>query len=96
MKMKNVLKLKDENKISNVDSTDRDSYLSMAIIATIITVVALLVLFVVRKYIKLVIQLFKEASKALMCMTLLIFEPILVRALYIFIIQNETGHLLGT
>lgn len=76
--MKSTLELQDENKISDVDSSDRDTYFYFAILATIVTVVALLVLLVVRKRIRLVIQLFKEAAKALMSMTLLIFQPILV------------------
>lgn len=78
---KSNLELKDQNEISDVDSSDKDTYFYIAVLATVITVAALLVLFAVRKYIKLVVQLFEEAAKALMCMTLLIFEPILVRLL---------------
>jgi solute carrier family 44 protein 1 (choline transporter-like protein) len=54
------------------------SYLIFAIVATIITIVVCLVILVMRKRIKLVIQLFKEAGKAISSMPLLLLEPILV------------------
>lgn len=67
--------------IENTDNISRrklHSYLVYAIIATIVTVIVLLVLLVMRKRIKLVIQLFKEAGKAIASMPFLLLEPILV------------------
>lgn len=54
------------------------SFLAFAIIATIATIIICLVVLVLRKRIKLVIALFKEAGKALGNMPLLLLEPILV------------------
>lgn len=61
-------------------SKDRNSAnLAYAIIGTIFTIIVCLVIFVMRKRIKLVIQLFEEAGKAITNMPLLLLEPILVR-----------------
>lgn len=54
------------------------TYLVAAIIATIATIVISLVIFVMRKRVKLVIQLFKEAGKALSDMPMLLLEPLFV------------------
>lgn len=50
-----------------------------AIVTTIIAVVIILAFFCMRKRIQLVIQLIKEAGKAIAAMPLILFEPILVR-----------------
>lgn len=55
------------------------SFLVYAIVATIATICICLVILVLRKRIKLVIQLFKEAGKAVASMPLLLAEPIIVR-----------------
>lgn len=52
--------------------------LGYAIAATIVTIMICLVILALRKRIRLVIQLFREAGKALTNMPLLLFEPILV------------------
>lgn len=54
------------------------TYLIAAILSTIATVAISMVIFVMRKRVKLVIQLFIEAGKALTEMPLLLFEPVLV------------------
>lgn len=67
------------------DSPDYErvtTYLVAAIISTIGTVVISLVIFVMRKRVKLVIQLFREAGKALTDMPMLLFEPLLVWQYY--------------
>lgn len=53
------------------------SYLAFAIAATIVTVIIWLVVLVMRKRIQLVVQLFKEAGKAVASMPLLLLEPLL-------------------
>jgi solute carrier family 44 protein 1 (choline transporter-like protein) len=60
------------------DSEKVMTYLVSAIIATCITVVILFMLLIMRKRIKLVVELFKEAGKALSDMPVLLFEPLLV------------------
>ena len=61
-------------------NADRENtYMIAAIIATIVAVIITLVIILMRKRIKLVIELFKEAGKAISDMPLLLFEPILVR-----------------
>lgn len=68
------------------------TYLVAAIIATIATIIISLVIFVMRKRVKLVIQLFKEAGKALTDMPMLLFEPLLVKRkldLFIFIAFHQ-------
>lgn len=54
------------------------TYLVAAIVATCITVIIALMLLIMRKRIKLVVELFKEAGKALSDMPVLLFEPLLV------------------
>ncbi|KAL7019770.1 hypothetical protein ACKWTF_011243 [Chironomus riparius] len=59
------------------DSEKVMTYLVAAIIATCITAIILLMLLIMRKRIKLVVELFKEAGKALSDMPVLLFEPLL-------------------
>lgn len=73
-----------ERQAGHTDSINQrrtTSYLAFAIVTTIITIIICLVIFVLRKRIQLVIELFKEAGKAIGSMPLLLFEPILVRFL---------------
>lgn len=56
----------------------RTTFLVFSIVATIVTVIVCLVIFVLRKRIALVIELFKEAGKACASMPLLLLEPIVV------------------
>lgn len=65
-------------KRQDIDSERVTTYLVAAIIVTIVTIIISLVIFVMRKRVKLVIQLFKEAAKALTDMPALLFEPLLV------------------
>ncbi|KAJ9589125.1 hypothetical protein L9F63_017584, partial [Diploptera punctata] len=74
-KMKNDEKDKVKTN-KEIENTVNKSYLAYAIIATIVTVIVLLVILVMRKRIKLVIQLFKEAGKAVASMPLLLLEPL--------------------
>lgn len=70
-----------ERQAGHTDSINQrrtTSYLAFAIVTTIITVIIWLVIFVLRKRIQLVIELFKEAGKAIGSMPILLFEPILV------------------
>jgi len=67
-----------EDDQSDVDKRTVTAYLIFAIIATILTIVVLLVILVMRKRIQLVVQLFKEAGKAVASLPILLFEPILV------------------
>lgn len=61
------------------EDTERTKlYLVSAIIATVATIMISLIILVMRKRVKLVIQLFKEAGKAINDMTMLLFEPLLV------------------
>lgn len=57
--------------------TERDQFLVGAIIATVVLVLVLLVLLIMRKRIKLVVALFKEAGKAVHAMPLLVLLPLL-------------------
>uniref|UniRef100_A0A182VRR9 Choline transporter-like protein n=1 Tax=Anopheles minimus TaxID=112268 RepID=A0A182VRR9_9DIPT len=57
--------------------TRMNSWLYYAIAATIVTLLVFLVILVMRKRIKLVVQLFKEAGKAIASMPFLLAEPIL-------------------
>ncbi|KAF5304006.1 hypothetical protein FQA39_LY01791 [Lamprigera yunnana] len=52
------------------------SYLAFAIIATIVTICVLLIVLVLRKRVKLVIQMFKEAGKAIGSMPLVLLQPV--------------------
>lgn len=74
------------HKLNMIAKRQMQSYLAYAIAATILTCIICLVIFVLRKRIRLVIQLFKEAGKALIDMPLLLVEPILVSIIgpYIF------------
>lgn len=56
------------------------TYLILAIIVTVALVCISLIILALRDRIKLVIQLFKEAGKALISMPALLFEPLLVSA----------------
>lgn len=61
------------------EDTDRErTYLIAAIISTLVSVVIILVIIVMRKRVKLVIELFKEAGKAISDMPFLLLEPLLV------------------
>lgn len=60
------------------DSEKVNTYLAAAIIATCFTIIIAFILIIMRKRIKLVVELFKEAGKALTDMPILLFEPLLV------------------
>lgn len=60
------------------DSDREKTYLISAIIATIVAIIITIIIIAMRKRIKLVIELFKEAGKAISDMPLLLFEPLLV------------------
>lgn len=60
-------------------------FLGLAIALTIVTAALVVTLIFLRKRIKLVIVLFKEAGKAAASMPLILFEPILVSFLVYFI-----------
>lgn len=64
-----------------VGRDDAQLYLFGAIIATIMSVLVICVIFFMRKKIQLVIQLIKEAGKAIASMPLILFEPVLVSRL---------------
>ncbi|CAO1437826.1 unnamed protein product [Diamesa serratosioi] len=60
------------------DDTEKTKlYLVTAIIATVATIIISLIILVMRKRVKLVIQLFKEAGTAINDMPMLLFEPLL-------------------
>lgn len=74
---------KDEEKfVGEIETQRTSSYLAFSIIATIISVCIVLLILVMRKRIQLVIQLFKEAGKAVAAMPLLLFQPVIVRMTY--------------
>ena len=50
-------------------------WLIIAIVVSIVSVIILLILLVLRKRIKLVVQLFKEAGKAVQCMPFILIQP---------------------
>ena len=58
-------------------------WLIIAIVVSIVSVIILLILLVLRKRIKLVVQLFKEAGKAVQCMPFILIQPFWVREQYI-------------
>lgn len=60
------------------DSGREKTYLIAAIVATLVTVGITLMIVFMRKRVRLVIELFREAGKAIADMPLLLFEPILV------------------
>lgn len=68
----------DENPDDVIGNRREKMFLALAIISTIITSVLIVMVIFMRKRIKLVIVLFKEAGKAASSMPLLLFEPILV------------------
>lgn len=69
--------------------TDRENtYLIAAIIATVLTAVVAVVIVLMRNRIKLVIQLFIEAAKALSDLPYLLFEPFLVSFRWCVIMPN--------
>lgn len=63
---------------NNPNSERVTTYLVLAIVATCAAIIIALIIFVMRKRVKLVIQLFKEAGKAISDMPMLLFEPFLV------------------
>lgn len=61
------------------EDTDREkTYLATSIISTLVTVLITVLIIFMRKRIKLVIELFKEAGKAISDMPALLVEPLLV------------------
>lgn len=81
------------HKLNMIAKRQMHSYLAYAIAATILTCIICLVIFVLRKRIRLVIQLFKEAGKALIDMPLLLVEPILVSIIGPYIFYKHTDYL---
>lgn len=63
------------------DLNREKTYLVAAIIVTVVSVIIFLIIIVMRKRVKLVIELFKEAGKAISDMPLLLFEPFLVKVM---------------
>ncbi|XP_043802926.1 choline transporter-like protein 1 isoform X2 [Apis laboriosa] len=63
------------HKITEEDSSEQ-SYFIYAITLTVITVITLLIVLVMRKRIALVMQLFREAGKAVYAMPVLLLQPI--------------------
>lgn len=72
---------------SDISKRVSNTYLAYAITVTIVTVIILLIILVMRKRIKLVVQLFKEAGKAVSSMPLLLLQPILTCAALIFVMS---------
>lgn len=66
---------------SEIEKREVYTYLGLAIAATVITVVIVLVIWVMLKRIKLVIQLFEEAGKAISAMPSILLIPFLVRSI---------------
>lgn len=62
----------------NIELERTRSYLIYAILTTIFTICVCLIILVLRKRIQLVIQLFREAGKAVANMPFLLIEPIFV------------------
>ncbi|XP_046671719.1 choline transporter-like protein 1 [Homalodisca vitripennis] len=60
-----------------LEQRKESSYFTYAIISTIITIIVLLLVWVMRKRIQLVVQLFQEAGKAVSAMPLLLSTPVL-------------------
>lgn len=63
---------------SEIEKREVYTYLGLAIVATVITGVIVLVIWVMVKRIKLVIQLFEEAGKAISTMPSILLIPFLV------------------
>ncbi|XP_071543360.1 choline transporter-like protein 1 isoform X2 [Panulirus ornatus] len=81
LKNKELMALKASNTASkpleiDMKETSVRTYLIMAIIATIITVLALILLIAMRNRIRLVIALFNEAGKAVAAMPLILLQPL--------------------
>lgn len=70
--------LQRSEEISDIDNRKNGSYLVFAILATAVTFCVIVIILVMRKRIRLVIQLFKEAGRAISAMPLLLLEPFLV------------------
>uniref|UniRef100_A0A4P6D6X4 Choline transporter-like protein n=1 Tax=Rhodnius prolixus TaxID=13249 RepID=A0A4P6D6X4_RHOPR len=68
---------KNEEDSSDIHKRKTVTYLAIAIVATIVTVIILLVIIVLRKRIKLVVELFKEAGRAVTRMPFFIIGTIL-------------------
>ncbi|XP_057661357.1 choline transporter-like protein 1 isoform X2 [Diorhabda carinulata] len=66
-----------DNLVPDVDARKTNTYLVFAILTTIATVIISLIIFVMRKRIELVVQLFEESGKAIAAMPILLFQPIL-------------------
>ncbi|XP_022907847.2 choline transporter-like protein 1 [Onthophagus taurus] len=88
--------------VSIVESTNKWSILSFAIIVTIITVCVVVLIIALRNRIKLVVQLFKEAGKAIASMPLLLLQPfltlfslavVMISWLYLALWIQSAGHL---
>lgn len=74
--------------------TDREqTYLIAAIISTVVAFCISLLIIVMRKRVKLVIELFKEAGKALSDMPLLLLEPLLVSWKYLYQLHRSFSKL---
>ncbi|XP_025420805.1 choline transporter-like protein 1 [Sipha flava] len=69
-KQKSNLEIKDQ-----VEQTDVNTYFAFALIATISTVIILLIIVAMRSRIALVVQLFKESGKAIQSMPMLLIQP---------------------
>jgi solute carrier family 44 protein 1 (choline transporter-like protein) len=67
-----------ERLIPDVDARKTGTYLAFAIAASVVTLLVILIIVVMRKRIELVVQLFKEAGKAMAAMPLLLLQPLLV------------------
>ncbi|KAK3925681.1 Choline transporter-like protein 1 [Frankliniella fusca] len=78
--VRDELKSKPDYSQSDISQRKHYSLLAYAIIATVATVVIMLVVLVMRKRIQLVVQLFREAGKAVANMPILLFQPILTFA----------------
>lgn len=68
-----------ENQIPEVDSRKYYTFLALAVTATIVTFIVIVVIVFMRNRVKLVVQLFKESGKALAVMPFLLLQPILVK-----------------
>jgi solute carrier family 44 protein 1 (choline transporter-like protein) len=66
-----------ERLIPDVDARKTGTYLAFAIAASVVTLLVILIIVVMRKRIELVVQLFKEAGKAMTAMPLLLLQPLL-------------------
>lgn len=62
--------------VFGIDLENEKAFLIFSIIATVLTVILLLILFVMRKRISLVVALFHEAGKCLVAMPLLLIQPL--------------------